>query len=252
MRRFWAGLAIAISLAAITAGGVVITQDDGDATAANLHVNTSGGTCTRSSTPIDFATAQSNGWVCTTFDQANDLCQGGDSVRVKTGTYSGQTLRGSNSRSSACQWTFEEDVLVNGRLNFGSWHSGGCTVGNAASHSDWHTLTGPFEVRGFDADCTTRITITGPSRGEGMDLDANGANNGTGGCGGAGTHTMNTSEGATFFTLRNSKIHNAAGGDGHWWSGGSDHLYEYNDIYNLAFNDCDHDEALRVVDLGGR
>lgn len=101
MRRIWGPLAIAIALASMTAGGVVIVQDGGDeAGAANLLINGSAGSCTRSASPISLATAVSNGWTCGSMDAANDVAQNGDTILMDGGTYGAQSITGSNSRSS--------------------------------------------------------------------------------------------------------------------------------------------------------
>lgn len=77
MRRVWSGLAIAIALAAMTAGGVVITQGGGGtANTANLWVDTNGGTCTRNSSPAAYSDAAA----CSTLNAAYAVASFGDTV----------------------------------------------------------------------------------------------------------------------------------------------------------------------------
>lgn len=87
---------------------------------ANLWVDTNGGTCTRSATPAAYNDAAA----CGSFDAANDACQNGDTVFIKTGSYASQSFSGSNSRTSQCSIsaTSGETVTTSG-LNFGgsSW-----------------------------------------------------------------------------------------------------------------------------------
>jgi hypothetical protein len=92
---------MAVGLASITAGGIVISGGGGDPGTANIWVDTNGGTCTRSASLVAYADAAA----CGSFDAANDVCQNGDLVRVTSGSYGNQTGTGSNSRTSACTIT---------------------------------------------------------------------------------------------------------------------------------------------------
>jgi hypothetical protein len=100
--RVWGPLAIAISLAAMTAGGVVIAQEEGGGAAfeANAFVVASGGSpsCVRSASLIEYADAAGVNAVCgpgngnvgfttTGFDNACDITNAGDIVGVKNGDY---------------------------------------------------------------------------------------------------------------------------------------------------------------------
>jgi hypothetical protein len=104
---------------------------------ANIWASTSG-SCTRQASPVTLADAESNGWTCSTFDAANDVCQNGDTVRVKVGTYANQTLTGSNSRTSNCLFKPENDsgatYTFSGVLNLGG--------GSDANASDRLTISG--------------------------------------------------------------------------------------------------------------
>jgi hypothetical protein len=83
-------------------------------TTANLWMDTNGGTCTRSATPVAYNDAQA----CSSFDVANDKCASGDTVLVKAGAYPYQDVTGSNSRTSACtiQAASGETVTVRSML----------------------------------------------------------------------------------------------------------------------------------------
>ena len=60
---------------------------------ANLWVDTSGGTCARSATPVAYSDASA----CSSFDAAWDAASAGDTIRVKAGTYGPQTISGARS-----------------------------------------------------------------------------------------------------------------------------------------------------------
>jgi hypothetical protein len=66
--------------------------------AANIWVDSNGGTCTDSATLVVY----SDSAACGSLDAANDTCENGDIVYVKTNAYPSQDITGSNSRSSAC------------------------------------------------------------------------------------------------------------------------------------------------------
>lgn len=63
---------------------------------AHLWIDTNGGTCTRNGSP----SAYSDAAACGSFDAANDVAQNGDTVLIKAGSYSSQTLTGFNSRTA--------------------------------------------------------------------------------------------------------------------------------------------------------
>jgi hypothetical protein len=64
-------------------------------TTANLWIDANGGTCTRSGSPAAYDDAAA----CGTFDAANDVCESGDTVLVKAGTYPYQNVTGYNTRT---------------------------------------------------------------------------------------------------------------------------------------------------------
>lgn len=103
MKRVWVGLAMAIGLASITAGGIVISQGGDPSATANLWVDTTGGTCTRSSSPAAYSDA-----AACTFSAANTAAQAGDRVIVKTGSYTGTvSLTTSGSSGNKITWQGE-------------------------------------------------------------------------------------------------------------------------------------------------
>jgi hypothetical protein len=105
--------------AAFTAGivGCTAAVDPPGALTAHLWVDTSGGTCARSSSPAEYADAAA----CGSLDAANDVCQDADTVLVKGGTYAAQTLTGSNSRTSNCTFRPAEGETVSlPTMNFAS------------------------------------------------------------------------------------------------------------------------------------
>ena len=78
-------------------------------------------------------------------------------------------------------------------LDLGIWQS--CGYGAASTTTtNWFTLVGPIRTSQFHADCSNQVVI------DGLDMNGGGA---------AVTQPFNAQSGATNFTLRNSKIHNA-------------------------------------------
>lgn len=71
-----------------------VTQDSGRNTTAHIWVDTSGGTCTRNSSPASY----SDPAACGSFQAAYTAATGGDTIRIKAGTYTGpQSLGGSKA-----------------------------------------------------------------------------------------------------------------------------------------------------------
>jgi hypothetical protein len=87
--RVWGPLAIAIALASVTAGGVVIAQQGGDGVTRNLWVDSNGGTCTRASSPAAYADAAACSSISAAFAAAGNSS---DTICVKPGSYSAQTI----------------------------------------------------------------------------------------------------------------------------------------------------------------
>jgi hypothetical protein len=66
-------------------------------------VDTNGGSCSRSATPVAYSDAAA----CGSLDAANDRCQGGDTVVIRGGDYPQQDVTGDGvGRSSAARCTF--------------------------------------------------------------------------------------------------------------------------------------------------
>ena len=104
------GSVLAAAAVAVTSAAILgaVTGGGPPAGTANLWVDTSGGTCTRQAV----AAAYNDAAACSSFDAANDVCQNGDTVLVKTGAYSAQDLTGSNSRTSACTMQADSGATV--------------------------------------------------------------------------------------------------------------------------------------------
>ena len=87
-----ATLGAAVALAAGIVGDTA-AADPPRAGTAHLWVDTSGGTCARSSTPAEYADAAA----CGSFSAAYSAASGGDTVRVKAGTYAPQSVGGTKT-----------------------------------------------------------------------------------------------------------------------------------------------------------
>jgi hypothetical protein len=161
----WVGLAMAVALG----GGTLIyhqaTGGGAPAGEAQLWVNTAASTCTRSSSPVSFATAQANGWLCT-WNQAYAACQAGDTIRVKNGSYGDVEVTPNRPSigGAGCQFIGESDTgvvltMLSSRLlggadymnvkditiNTGSSHAKGLLM-NETQHATYDNVdvTGPY------------------------------------------------------------------------------------------------------------
>lgn len=124
------GAGVLVVAGVLAAGGSYVVGGGGGSDTANAFVAASG-SCTRQASLVSLATAEANGWTCGTLDAANDVCQNGDTVRVKAsvtvGTSSTGTtqITGSNSRSAACVVRPETDggsITATGIISFdGDW-----------------------------------------------------------------------------------------------------------------------------------
>lgn len=144
---------MAIALASMTAGGVVISQDDvppAPTGLANIWIDANGGTCTDNATAVAYVDAAA----CGTWDAANDTCEGGDTVRVMAGSYGDAFLRGDNGRTGAiCTFIVEDgQTVVADHFDVGRWQ--GSTDG--ASHV---TIIGPIQVITLYAYTVTNVTL---------------------------------------------------------------------------------------------
>lgn len=83
------GAGVLVVAGVLATGAYVVTEGGGpDPGDANIWVDISGGTCTRSETPGDYVDAAA----CSTFQAAYNAASVGDTVRVKNGTYSPQSF----------------------------------------------------------------------------------------------------------------------------------------------------------------
>lgn len=111
--------------AAVLVGGYAVVQGGGGGSdTANLWVTASAGSCTRSATPVDFAGSASPDARCGDFSTAYQAAACGDTVYVKAGSYSGQTVNRDSSKDACSSRVViagapGESVTVNGDLNSG-------------------------------------------------------------------------------------------------------------------------------------
>jgi len=135
MRRVWVGLAMAIGLASITAGGIVINNGGGaPAGTANLWVDTNGGTCTRSASPASYSDAAA----CTSLDAAYDAASCADTVLIKAGSYGNQTITGDRTCGSG-SYTIAaaRGVTMTGGVLMSVADSESVTFSEIEFQSDW-------------------------------------------------------------------------------------------------------------------
>jgi hypothetical protein len=200
---------------------------------ANLWVDSSGGSCARAASAAGYSDAAACSW-----QQANSACQGGDTVLVKSGSYGNLVIRGSNGRSSACTIKVEPGQTVTvGSLELGIWQS--CSPGaNSSSTTNWLTIVGPLKSREFHADCSNQVTV------DGLDMDAGGQQI---------SQPFQVQSGATNFTLRNSKVHNALNPNAMMVLEGTNFTFDNNDIYDDLnnTNGAIHDECFRAQPVTG-
>jgi hypothetical protein len=78
--------------------------------AANLWVDTNGGTCTRSASPVSYSDAAA----CSSFDKAWDAASAGDTILVRNGTYSAQHVSGNKSSETFIIGESKGGVVVSG------------------------------------------------------------------------------------------------------------------------------------------
>ena len=218
-------------LALLNSGNVTPPPPPPPAGTANLWVDTSGGSCTRSASPTGYNDAQACSW-----SAANSRCGGGDTVGVRGGSYGNVRIRGSNGRGSACTFrTSSGQSVVVGELNLGEWQS--CNYGaNSSSTTNWFTLVGPIRTREFHADCSNRVTV------DRMDMNAGGAQI---------TQPFQVQADATYFTLRNSKVHNVLNANAMMVIEGSNYTFDHNEIYDDLnnTNGAIHDECMYVLSV---
>lgn len=108
----WVGghaTAVVIAVVAVATGAAlvpVVTGGGGGDPTANVWVVSGGSTCTRRSTPVDYASsATGTDSRCGTFDQAYDAMSCGDTGRIQPGDYTSQAVTGTKSCSGATQVT---------------------------------------------------------------------------------------------------------------------------------------------------
>lgn len=105
---------VMLGTAAIVVGGVVVVSPWTPGTStANLWVDSNGGTCTRQTSPATYSDAAA----CSSLNAAYAAASGGDTVRVRTGSYGAQTISATAKTSYV---TFRADggpVTLTGALD---------------------------------------------------------------------------------------------------------------------------------------
>jgi hypothetical protein len=120
-------LGTSVGAGVIVSGTPVVVGSD----TANIWVDSNGGTCVDNASLTAYVDADA----CSTFDAANDTCDNGDIVYVKTASaYAGETLSGTNGRTSACTIEPEPDTAD---IQFSSDFTFGVSDGNGP---DWLTI----------------------------------------------------------------------------------------------------------------
>jgi hypothetical protein len=96
---------------------------------ANVWIDTNGGTCTRSASPV----AYSDGAACATLDQAWDAMASGDTARIVAGTYGPQKITGDKTSVTRFIGESKTSVFITGANNcvqeYGS-DGAVCAMGN--------------------------------------------------------------------------------------------------------------------------
>jgi hypothetical protein len=130
-------------------GGYLIYSSFAAGTTANLWVDSNGGSCVRSATPVTYNDAQA----CSSFDLANDKCQNNDITLVKGSNYGDQSLSGSNSRTAACTIQAASGETVN--IHSLDLKSGA----NWLTFKDITDPSGVSQHNGNGSGCTTAVCV---------------------------------------------------------------------------------------------
>ncbi len=93
---------------------------------ANVWVNSTGGSCTRSSSAAAYSQAAS----CGSFAAAYSVANGGDTIRIKAGTYGQQRVGGTKTPAVAFIGESGTQVINNGTQNQGLHFYGNVSVAN--------------------------------------------------------------------------------------------------------------------------
>jgi chitodextrinase len=112
---------------------------------ANLWVDTNGGSCSRSTSPV----AYSDGAACADFNAAWQAASAGDMVRVQAGNYGNQFFNSHSPAMTAPGVTFRASggTVAIGKLDIGD-DPGNFGSGRGRQDVDWLTLVGDFRPNG--------------------------------------------------------------------------------------------------------
>lgn len=129
----------------------------GGAAVANLWVDQTATTgCTDNPSLGGYNAAQDCTW-----DQANDTCEGGDTVIVRGGSYGDITLSGSNSRASRCTFTAASGETVTIDEFENGVYTGANDDANGADFTTFQEGSGAITSRTLYADFNDQVTYDG-------------------------------------------------------------------------------------------
>jgi hypothetical protein len=157
-----AAIVATVATIAIAGGGItIITGDDPvpptDPGTANFWVDTNGGTCTRQSTAGAYVDAQA----CSSMNAAYQAASPGDVVRIKGGTYGGQTIAYDSGLTSASDIVIKaavgEAVEFTGQVNVQGSH---LTLDGTDDSDGYFRLRDGIEVETLSPNSPMREDIT--------------------------------------------------------------------------------------------
>ena len=142
-----------------------------------------------------------------TWDAANDTCEGGDTVLVRSGSYGAVDFSGSNSRASQCSISADSGQTVTlGNVDF----SGG---------GSWLSITGPLTSTQAWMNNSSRVTMTN------WDINAQ-----------AGSARAVQCDPCSNWILRDSKVHNTMNANAQMWIAGGPITLDHDEFYDALFN----------------
>jgi len=217
-------LLINLSLASAQAG----PKTGSAPTAANLWVDTNGGTCTRQSTPGAYVDAQA----CPSMAAAFSAASSGDVVVMRNGTYAGQSISGAAKTVTFHAQTYDSvlvgglsvsagGVTTHGIIAAGAGFSrGDLTIDTPSSNSSNPIVIDGFRARRISIGAASYVTI---SHGEFGNYDTSQC---SGECDGITLYNLPTDH----ITFKNNLIH-----DVYDHTGGSVDIARHNDMMSTLY-----------------